>query len=139
MIRKISRLSFTIGVIAITWLSLTPRDALPPEIHTWDEPQHLMAYAVLAICGAVGFLGRRPRLIVGVGLIVLGSGLEAAQAAIPSRNPSIGDAIANIAGIALGVAAAWMGNQMRWRSQIFYVGGLKEPLLLLLRSTACCT
>ena len=111
MIRKIARLSFTIGVIAVTWLSLTPRDALP-EIHMWDKPQHLMAYAVLAICGAVGFLGRRPWLIVGVGLIVLGCGLEVAQAAVPGRDSSIGDAVANTAGIALGLAAVWIGNRL---------------------------
>ncbi len=111
MIRKIARHSFTIGVIAVTWLSLIPEDALP-EIHMWDKPQHLIAYAVLAICGAVGFLGRRPRLLVGVGLIVLGCGLEVAQAAVPGRNPSIGDAVANIAGIALGLATAWIGDRL---------------------------
>ncbi len=110
MIRRIARISFTIGVLAVTWLSLTPRDALP-EIHMWDKSQHVMAYAVLAICGAVGFLAGRPRLMVGVGLIVLGCSLEVAQAAIPGRNPSMGDAVANIAGIALGLAAAWIGNR----------------------------
>ena len=111
MIRKIARLSFTIGVLAVSWLSLAPQDALP-GIDMWDKLQHVVAYTALAICGAVGFLGRRPLLIVGIGLAVLGCGLEAAQAAIPSRNPSIGDAIANIAGIALGLAAAWIGNQL---------------------------
>jgi len=116
MIRRIARLSFTIGVLAVTWLSLTPRDALP-EIHMWDKPQHLMAYAVLAICGAIGFLGRRPRLIIGVGLIVLGCSLEVAQAAVPGRNPSVGDAVANIAGIALGLAAAWIGNRLVGESE----------------------
>ncbi len=68
--------------------------------------------AALAICGAVGFLGRRPLLIVSLGLIVLGCSLEAAQIAVPGRDPSIGDAIANIAGIALGLAATWIGNQL---------------------------
>ena len=111
MIRKISRLSFTIGVIAVTWLSLSPPDSLP-EIQVWDKLLHLMAYAVLATCGAVGFLGCRPRLMVGVGLIVLGCGLEVAQAAIPGRNPSISDAVANIAGIALGLATAWIGDRL---------------------------
>ncbi len=111
MIRKIVRLSFAIGVLAVTWLSLVPQDALP-EINMWDKLQHAMTYTALAICGAVGFLGRRPLLIVSIGLIVLGCSLEAAQAAVPSRDPSIGDAIANIAGIALGLAAAWIGNQL---------------------------
>jgi VanZ family protein len=111
MIRKIARLSFTIGVMAVTWLSLTPLGALP-EVHMWDKLQHFVAYAVLAICGVVGFPGRRPRLLVGVGLIVLGCGLEVAQAAVPGRNPSIGDAVANIAGIAFGLATAWIGVRL---------------------------
>ena len=111
MIRKIARLSFTIGVLAVTWLSLAPQDALP-EIDMWDKLQHAMTYTVLAICGAVGFLGHRQRLMIGVGLIVLGCSLEVAQAAIPGRNPSMGDAVANIAGIALGLAAAWIGNRL---------------------------
>ncbi len=83
-----------------------------PEIHMWDKLQHLMAYAVLATCGAVGFPGGRPRLIVGVGLIALGCGLEVAQAAVPGRNPNIGDAVGNITGIALGLAIVWVGD--RW-------------------------
>ena len=111
MIRKIARVSFTIGIIAVTWLSLTPQGALP-EIHVWDKLQHLMAYAVLAICGTVGFLGRRRRLMVGLGLIVLGCGIEVAQAAVPGRSPSIGDAVTNIAGIALGLATAWIGDRL---------------------------
>ncbi len=78
----------------------------------WDKLQHFMAYAVLAICGVVGFPGRRPRLLAGVGLIVLGCGLEVAQAAVPGRDPSIGDAVANIAGIAFGLATAWIGVRL---------------------------
>jgi VanZ family protein len=109
MIRNIARLSFPIGLIAVAWLSLTPRDAMP-EIQMWDKLQHLMAYAVLAACGAIGFPGGRPRLIVGVGLIVFGCGLEIAQAAVPGRSSNIGDAVANIAGIALGLATAWIGD-----------------------------
>lgn len=111
MFRKIFRLSFSIGVLAVTWLSLTPRDALP-QINMWDKPQHLIAYAVLATCGAVGFVGRRPRLMVGAGLMILGSGLELAQAAVPGRNASFGDVVANTAGIALGLAAVWIGDRL---------------------------
>ncbi len=111
MFRKISRLSFSIGVLAVTWLSLTPRDALP-QINMWDKPQHLIAYAVLATCGAVGFLERRQRLMVGVGLMILGSGLELAQAAVPGRNASFGDVVANTAGIALGLAAVWIADRL---------------------------
>ena len=110
MFRKIARLSFAIGIIAVTSLSLSPQDVLP-EIHLWDKLLHFMTYAALAICGAVGFQERRPRRMVGVGLIALGCGLEVAQAAVPDRDPSVGDAVANSAGIALGLAAAWIGER----------------------------
>ena len=111
MFRKFARLSFAIGIIAVTWLSLTPQDALP-EIHLWDKLQHLIAYGALAICGTVGFQGRRPRLILGVGLMALGCGLEVAQAVIPGRSPSVIDAAANIAGMALGMATTWTGERL---------------------------
>ena len=111
MFRKVARLSFAIGIIAVTWLSLTPPDALP-EIHLWDKLQHLIAYGALAICGTVGFQGRRPQLIVGIGLMVLGCGLEVAQAVIPGRNPSVIDAVANFAGITLGMTATWIGDKL---------------------------
>ena len=111
MIRRIARISFTIGVLAVTWLSLTPPDALP-EINIWDKLQHAMTYTVLAMCGALGFLARRPRLIIGIGLIVLGCSLEVAQAAVPGRDPSIGDGIANVVGVAVGLTTAWIGNML---------------------------
>ncbi len=88
MIRKIARLSFTVGVLAVSWLSLAPQDALP-EINMWDKLQHAMTYTALAICGAVGFLGRRPLLMIGVGLIVLGCSLEAAQRAALMRRSTM--------------------------------------------------
>ena len=111
MTRNIARLSFAIGIIAVTWLSLTPLDALP-EIHLWDKLQHLIAYGALAICGTVGFQGRRPRLFVGVGLMVLGCGLEVAQTVVPGRSPSVIDAVANFAGMALGMATTWIGERL---------------------------
>jgi VanZ family protein len=111
MIRKIARLSFAIGIIAVTSLSVTPQDALF-EIHLWDKLQHLIAYSALAICGTVGFQGRRPRLFVGIGLMVLGCGLEVAQAFTPGRSPSVIDAVANIVGITLGLTTAWIGDRL---------------------------
>ena len=111
MFRKFARLSFAIGILAVTSLSLSPQDALP-EVHLWDKLQHLAAYAVLATCGAVGYQGRRSRLMVGAGLMLLGCGLEVAQTVIPGRNPSVDDAVANIAGIALGLTTAWIGDRL---------------------------
>jgi VanZ family protein len=111
MFRRIARLSFIIGTLAVTWLSLAPHDAVP-EISMWDKLQHATAYAVLTMCGTVGFVARRSRLMVGAGLIVLGFGLEAAQAAVPGRIASIADGIANVAGVALGFLTAWVGNRL---------------------------
>ncbi len=111
MIRRTARISFVIGVLAVTLLSLAPQDIMP-ETGIWDKLQHAMAYTALAICGVVGFPERRPLLIVSVGLIALGCGLEVAQATVPGREPNIGDGIANVVGVAIGLTTAWIGNML---------------------------
>ena len=45
-------------------------------------------------------------LVVGMGLLILGAGLELAQTALPSRSGSAYDALANLVGIAFGTVAA---------------------------------
>ncbi len=111
MIRRIARLSFTLGVLAVTWLSLAPQEALPP-IGMWDKANHVLAYAALSLSGGIGFVERRSALMVSLGLVVLGCGLEAGQVAVPGREPSIGDAVADIVGVGLGMATAWIGNRL---------------------------
>ena len=104
MVRKLAKIVFCIGLVAVIALSLLPQETLP-ETGTWDKLNHALAYAVLAVAGGLGFKGGRSLLMVGLGLVVLGAGLELAQSVTPNRDGSIYDAVANLVGVAIGSLA----------------------------------
>ncbi len=104
MVRKLAKTAFFIGLVAVIALSLLPQENLP-ETGMWDKLNHALAYGVLAVLGGFGFKGGRSLLIVGIGLVVLGAGLELAQSVIPNRDGSIYDAVANLVGVAIGSIA----------------------------------
>ena len=104
MVRKLAKTAFFIGLVAVVALSLLPQETLP-ETDTWDKLNHALAYGVLAVSGGLGFKGWRSLLMVGIGLVVLGGGLELAQSVIPDRTGSIYDALANLVGVAIGSVA----------------------------------
>ena len=105
MFRNLSRIAFIVGLLAVILLSLLPPEALP-DPGTWDKLNHVMAYAALALAGGLGFRGLRSLLLIGIGLLILGAGIEIAQAALTYRSASAYDALANLIGIALGSIAA---------------------------------
>ena len=118
MIRTLARMVFVAGVLAVVALSLLPQESLP-DLGLWDKLNHAMAYAALALAGGLGFTGLRSLLLVGIGLLILGAGLEIAQAALPSRSPSANDALANLIGISLGsIAAVGVSALLQKRAQI---------------------
>ena len=104
MVRKLAKIVFCIGLVAVIALSLLPQETLP-ETGTWDKFNHALAYAVLAVSGGIGYKGLRSLLMAGLGLVVLGAGLELAQSVTPGRDGSIADAVANLVGVALGSLA----------------------------------
>ena len=93
-----------LGQVAVVALSLLPQETLP-EAGLWDKLNHALAYGLLAVSGGIGFKGLRSLLMVGLGLAVLGAGLELAQSVTPDRDGSITDAVANIVGVAMGSVA----------------------------------
>ncbi len=104
MIRKISKTAFFVGLVVVIALSLLPNETRP-ETGLWDKWEHILAYGVLAVLGGFGFKGWRSLLMVGIGLVVLGAGLELAQSVIPDRDGSTYDALANFVGVAIGSVA----------------------------------
>ena len=110
--RRAARLLLGVGVIAVVWLSLVPRGSEEREFwEHWNYLPHVLAYAALAVCGALGFQQRRPVLTASTGLIVLGCVLELAQVYVPGRSPGLGDVAANVIGIALGLVMARAGEK----------------------------
>ncbi len=87
----------------------------------WDKLNHALAYGVLAVSGGIGFKGWRSLLMVGIGLVVLGAGLELAQSLSPDRDGSITDALANFIGVAIG-SAATAGTNIFLRDQYGHQG-----------------
>ena len=76
----------------------------------WDKLNHALAYGVLAVVGGLGFKGWRSLLMMGIGLVVLGAGLELAQSVIPDRTGSVYDALANLVGVTIGSVATAGAN-----------------------------
>ncbi len=105
MVRKLAKITFFIGLMAVIALSLLPHESLP-KTGMWDKLNHAVAFGVLAVMGGRGFKGWRSLLMVGVGLVALGAGLELAQSVIPDRTGSVYDGLANFVGVAIGSAAA---------------------------------
>jgi len=104
MVRKLAKITFFVGLMAVISLSLLPQESLP-ETSMWDKLNHALAYGVLAVLGGLGFKGWWSLLMVAIGLVVLGAGLELAQSFIPDRTGSVYDALANFVGIAIGSVA----------------------------------
>src|SRR3546814_1697566 len=77
-----------------------------PSLETSDKVQHFGAYAVLALCGVLGWpRGRALALTVG-GLIAAGLCIELLQMLVPGRSAEFADGVADIAGVAVGAATA---------------------------------
>ena len=113
-IQLTARISLAIGVVVVTWLSLTPGEALP-DIDIWDKLLHVSAFAAIGLAGSLAFQGWRFGLVVAAGLLALGCILELAQIIIPGRSASIADALANGVGVAFGLVAAWTANLLLCR------------------------
>lgn len=89
--------------------------ALTPSV---QNALHLPAYAVLAVLVAAVRLRARPggaaaTVICGAICAAYGTALELAQALIPGRTASLGDALANLAGVAVGVLAVTGWQRLR--------------------------
>ena len=109
--RRVLRIAFygTSGLVAA--LSLAPSATLPPT-PVGDKVEHLIAYAVLGLLGAVSSVRGVTRVILG--LAAFGIAIELLQTFSPGRSPDVLDVVADIAGAGLGCAAAIALRRMTW-------------------------
>lgn len=89
-------------------LSLTPVQQLPQALSFWDKAQHALGFAALAISGLLAYPARTWRF--GLGLVLLGVGIELAQAWSGWRHGDWLDWLADCVGLALG----WLATRL-WR------------------------
>ena len=94
---------------------------------TWQNAGHVAAYALLAILVCRAMAAERTCLRMGLAASAcsaFGGLLECAQAAVPGRTASLADVLANMAGVALGVAAVLLWKAVtRDRKAVGKVGG----------------
>ena len=103
---------FWAGVVAVSLVSVTPRDQLPPiGIDLWDKLQHVLAYAVLSGLAGQAYAARKYLAHLFLGLVALGGVLEVIQSFIPNREAEIGDAIANAVGAGIGLLAVILAGK----------------------------
>lgn len=100
----LARLSFVVGLTAVTLASLLPGPEMP-SLGSSDKLMHFVCYALLAGNGAVALGARRLWLPMGVALILFGGVLEGLQALMPERQSSLADGLANASGVVAGIAA----------------------------------
>lgn len=97
----------------VIWLSLAPRplpgQPIPPDL-TWIA--HGVMYFLLGLICAAALRRALPAVVAM--LLVLGVGLELAQALVPHRVVGWPDLAANLGGAALGLAAFLAARQI-WR------------------------
>ncbi|KLI97633.1 membrane protein [Luteimonas sp. FCS-9] len=92
------------AIAAVVVLSLVPSVPMP-DVPDGDKLGHFLAYAALA-AAAVQLYARWPSLLgAGLGLVLLGIGLEYAQGALTDgRVQDPADALANTLGVIAGLA-----------------------------------
>ena len=93
-----------VAIAAVVVVSLAPPPPMPP-VEGGDKIGHFLAYGVLA-AAAVQLYARWPSLLgAGIGLVLLGIGLEWAQGTLTdTRQMERADALANTLGVIAGLA-----------------------------------
>lgn len=89
----------------IAALSLLPIRGPDLDLPNSDKLNHALAYSVLTLYfGQLVGAGWRRRGAVVLGLFAYGIGIEALQALLPPRSAELADLVANLVGIAIGLA-----------------------------------
>ena len=107
-----------LAVLVVCVASLTPPPMELPR--HGDKVEHFLAYALLAASAVQVFRPGRLLWIVGIGLVLMGVGLEFAQGALTeTRMADPADAVANATGVLAGLLTA----RTRMRDLLLRRGG----------------
>ncbi|MDP1872829.1 hypothetical protein [Phenylobacterium sp.] len=104
--RRYGGAAFGLCLLAILFLSLAPTAVTPAPDLGGDKIRHALAYFVLTGLGLFAF---GPRLVLLGGVLLLGAGVEIAQASMGlGREGDLADLAANLSGEALALLV-WLG------------------------------
>lgn len=106
------QLLFWLLLLLTLWLSLIPADQVPSQLHFWDKAQHALGFTGLAFLGLLAYPGRIRQLMLG--LMLLGAGIECAQALSGWRQGDWADWVADCIGLLIGYVA-WQATIRTFR------------------------
>lgn len=96
-----------LAIAVVVVLSLGPPLALPEAPKNTDKLEHALGYFLLAAAAVQLFAAKRRLAIAGLGLVLLGVGLEWAQGTFTvNRTADPLDALANTLGVLAGLGVA---------------------------------
>jgi glycopeptide antibiotics resistance protein len=119
---RFKRLWIAFGALLIACVLLGSVVSVPNTgVKVHDKVMHTLAYAALMGWFAQIYRHDLTRLLLVLGLISMGIGIEFVQGAVPSRQFEILDMLANTSGVVLAWALAytWVGNILPWIESSF--------------------
>jgi VanZ family protein len=111
-----------IGLLLVAAVAVASVVSLPEGMASInDKILHLGVYACLMGWFAQIFRHDLTRMLLVVGLVLMGIGMEFLQGMVPSRQFEVLDMIANSSGVVLAWALAytWVGNVLPWIEKLF--------------------
>jgi VanZ family protein len=110
------RVLLGLALLLATFFALDPAPAGMPSIPFADKAAHLVTYLVLAALIDAGWPETGFTLRKWLVLLLYGFAIEVVQSTIPSRDFSLADVAANLAGVALYVlAVSPLLRRLGWR------------------------
>lgn len=121
---RYKRLWIGVGVMLVLAVAIGSMMSLPTPVKAvmvQDKLLHTVAYACLMGWFAQIYRHDLTRLVLVIGLIAMGIGIEFAQGTTGHREYEVLDMIANISGVVLAWALAytWFGNALAWAERFF--------------------
>ena len=115
--RKFFLVLHVTGVALIILLSLMPEAMLPIDGGS-DKVKHLAAYGAVMLAGCGAYDRKRLWGVTALGLLLLGAVLEGLQGGFFGREASLGDMVANAAGILLALTVGkFLERRWPWRER----------------------
>lgn len=121
---RFKRLWISVGILLVVAVTVGSVISLPlplKAVMLQDKILHTVAYACLMGWFAQIYRHDLTRLVLVVGLIALGIGIEFIQGKTGYRHFDVMDMVANTSGVLLAWALAytWVGNVLSWSEQYF--------------------
>lgn len=115
--RRSARLAALGALLAVACFAAVSPAFSPPTLYRLDKLVHIAVFGVLALAAVRWGGGTRRALTWCAGFAMAGVAIEFAQHLAPHRSASVGDALANVIGLAAGFMAGvcWRSMTTAWR------------------------